>query len=220
MQRPRPHRAGQEGPHVVLEVQSRAHHPQPNRLQRDAGMGSLIRRRWGARHQRQITEFYTYMKATRDLQRKLAAMKPPRADEPLSKRRRDMDPWHGAMSDLIYMMFLGYESGRKAIKDLIEFEPTRAERTIVMLLTELECYGFLIKEFREDSLRYPRLRMREKVYTSEVPALYRDVNKNRERRDVNRDWEPARLISKDLASLYNDIFPQHKISLRPAGHLT
>ncbi len=55
------------------------------------------------------------------------------------------DPWHEALSNLIYMLFLAYESARKAIEGLIEFQPTRVECTIVMLLTELKCYPLLLQ---------------------------------------------------------------------------
>jgi hypothetical protein len=158
-----------------------------------------------------ITEFYTYMKAARDLQRKIAEISPPQGDAS-RKGRRDMghmDLWHGTMADLIYMVFLGCESGRKAVKDLIEFQPTRAERTIVILLTELECYGFLLEEFRDDTLRRPRLMMRRQLYINEMQELYERMKKHYE---YENDWKPAKLIFGNLTILYNRLFPEHRIA--------
>ena len=40
---------------------------------------------------------------------------------------RPPQPWHDGMRDLIYMLFLAFESAREAIKDLVEFEPEQAE---------------------------------------------------------------------------------------------
>jgi hypothetical protein len=40
-------------------------------------------------------------------------------------------------------MYLGYESARSAINNLVEYQPPRAERLIVILLTELKCFSFL-----------------------------------------------------------------------------
>jgi len=79
-----------------------------------------------------ITEFYTYMKATRDSLRKLADMpaQPAALDRPTAATG-EPDAWHDAMLNVIYLVFLGYESARKAVNDLIEFQPARAERSIV-----------------------------------------------------------------------------------------
>jgi hypothetical protein len=52
--------------------------------------------------------------------------------------------WHQAARNVVYMLFLGLESARRAIADLVEFEPERAERTIVILISELEAYRFFV----------------------------------------------------------------------------
>lgn len=107
-----------------------------------------------------ITAFYTYMKAVRDTRRRLADTKPPQAgdagmpDDPTRK-----DPWRAGVVNIIYMIYLGYESARKAIADLVEFQPDAAERAIVILLTELKCYGFLLTSFSGDDVRARRLRL-------------------------------------------------------------
>src|SRR5208282_1370691 len=87
-----------------------------------------------------ITEYYTYMKAARDLQRRLASLDPAQISKPSEDAADDLpkeDLWHETLANIIFVLFLGYESARKSIGDLIEFEPTRAEDTIVILLTEL-----------------------------------------------------------------------------------
>jgi hypothetical protein len=96
-----------------------------------------------------ITQFYTYMKALRDMQRRLAETKPPQmkgTDVHKSNCESGTDPWHTAMVSVIYLTFLGYESARKSISNLVEYQPARAERLIVILLTELKCFSFLRPE--------------------------------------------------------------------------
>jgi hypothetical protein len=111
-----------------------------------------------------VTAFYTYMKVTRDTLRKLADIKP-LADG------GHHDDWHRAICSVFYMQFLGLESARNAIKDLVGFEPTQAEDMITVLLSELPAYGFLREQFKDD-LRQRRLASRDLTYRKEVPALH------------------------------------------------
>jgi hypothetical protein len=101
------------------------------------------------------------MKAMRDSRRKLSVIEP--QNDPA--RPAVDDPWQTTASNVILVLFLAYESGRLAVDDLVEFQPSKAERTIVALLTELTCYGFLVrffqKHFGESDLRYVRLKLRE-----------------------------------------------------------
>jgi hypothetical protein len=158
-----------------------------------------------------ITEFYTYMKAARDSQRNLAATAPPEAAIPVEKSQAD--PWHAALANVIYMVFIGYESGRKAVKDLIEFEPTEAENTIVILLTELPCYCFLCEYFMHDELRFNRLKLRESYYKKEVPELYRMVVSHG---DDEEFWVPAKRTALELVKRYKETFGE---DLNEAVHL-
>jgi hypothetical protein len=151
-----------------------------------------------------ITEFYTYMKAMRDALRKLAEFDPPQAAEQNTATPRaqtEPDTWHIASSNVIYLLYLAYESARKAVKDLIEFQPTAAESTIVILLTELKCYSFLLKYFGHDSVRYQRLKLREADYKQTVPRLYRDAMEHGE---GENDWLPAMRTAPELAKRYED----------------
>jgi hypothetical protein len=165
-----------------------------------------------------ITEFYTYMKAVRDLQRMLAAIAPPQAANPnrgSAVAVTEPDPWHEALSNLIYMLFLAYESARKAIEDLIEFEPTRVECTVVMLLTELKCYPLLLRHFRtylgENDPRYLRLKLREESYKIIAHEVYGAVVS---RGEDETDWLPAKRTAGELAKRYKEAFGEDLASPR------
>lgn len=157
-----------------------------------------------------ITEFYTYMKASRDLLRKLP--------------ETDAIEMPDAMANLIYIVFLGYESGRKSISQLIEFEPTRAEDTIVILLTEITCYKFLREYFAENAVerrnhhfllsegdfksaaevRKRRLLLREADYKRDIPALYTLIRSDHGRNETL--WQPAKELSDELERRYRETF--------------
>jgi hypothetical protein len=90
-----------------------------------------------------ITEFYTFMKAARDTQRRLATIAAPKETHPPQGAAAvAQTPWHATILDVVYMIFLGYEAGRKAIDHLIEFQPAAAENTIVILITDSPATGF------------------------------------------------------------------------------
>lgn len=70
------------------------------------------------------------------------------------------------------MLFLAYESARKATKDLVEFQQTEPERTMVILITELKCFSLLrnyCKKYLDDAdFRYLRLDLRIQDYRHDV----------------------------------------------------
>jgi hypothetical protein len=133
-----------------------------------------------------ITEFYTYMKVVRDTFRRFGA------------------PETGKVScqevlNLVYMLYLAYESGRKAIDLLVEFQPTRAENIMTILLTELPCYRCLCQHFQGDQLRFTRLILRLSGYKKEVGAIIRDVSARPEK---DEDWAPAKGTLPTLQECY------------------
>lgn len=136
-----------------------------------------------------VTAFYTYMKATRDMLRQLAELRlnegPPNAERT-------------SLVNVIYMVFLSYESARRAIDKLVEFEPSHAENTIVMLFTELPAYLFLRKRYADeefkDQIRMKRLDLRLPNYHKFIPAL---CNKVRGHAD-DEDWEKANSLVEGL----------------------
>jgi hypothetical protein len=99
-----------------------------------------------------ITAFYTFMKAVRDTFRQLADAK-------------NAEQWQESMRNVMYMLYLGLESGRNAMNDLVEFEPTHTERTMVILLSELDAYYFLRDRFRvAKEMHHERLILRGPTY--------------------------------------------------------
>jgi hypothetical protein len=118
-----------------------------------------------------VTAFYTYLKAMNDARRALTAVKPPVGDGTMS------DAWHNALSSVLYMQFLAFESARKAVRDLVEFEPNQIENVISILISEVCAYRFLLNYFdtvygRED-FRSARLQMRRSTYREVVGETYR-----------------------------------------------
>ena len=145
-----------------------------------------------------ITAFYSYMKAVRDSTRSLmdisasSTQPEPRLDTALTST-----PAQEAARNVIYMMFLGLESARKAIGHLVEFEPERAERKIVILISELEAYRFLRGQFTaEEDIRYQRLKLREGEYPKLVKRLSDEVKAGMA--SNSSYWEPARVLLDEL----------------------
>jgi hypothetical protein len=137
-----------------------------------------------------VTAFYTYMKVMRDALRKLAAIRP----APDGRRN---DDWHVALCNVVYMQFLGLESGRKAIKDLVEFEPKQAEDMITILLSELLAYGFLREQFKGD-LRQRRLEARDETYRRDIPQLNQLVWAAQ-----GAEWEAAKDLAIEMMKRFN-----------------
>lgn len=147
-----------------------------------------------------ITEFYTYMKVARDLQRKLADYATAKIAE-------------ATYVNLIYVLYLGHESARRAIKELIEFEPSRAENIMIILLTELRCFAFLCNYYPHGGLKFQRLLFRLRDYKCDLDALKRDVA---ERSENDPDWGPARRTLSALKERYDEVLA----TLDPATALT
>jgi hypothetical protein len=144
-----------------------------------------------------VTAFYTYMKVVRDGLRKLQDLRPP-----LPAATGAQDEWHRALCNVIYMQFLGFESGRKAIRDLVEFEPTQAEEICTILLSELVAYGFLRQQFSGD-LRQRRLQAREAEYCRAIPVVLGTVEMGSGPR-----WEKAKDLADEVKRLYAELFPR------------
>ena len=144
------------------------------------------------------------MKAMRDSLRKLSEMptQPAAIGAQTAGAADKRDAWHMALVNVIYLLYLGYESARKAVNDLIEFQPARAERSIIILLTELKCYAFLRKHFTSDDLRRKRLELREAGYRRDIRKLYREVEASAGHSDEL--WVQARETLPVLVSRYNE----------------
>jgi len=147
-----------------------------------------------------ITAFYTYMKSVRDAMRALPG--------------KTTQERHNAARDLVYLLYLGLESGRKAIEDLVEFEPQQAERTIVVLLSELVAYCFLRCEFSDpNDMRCKRLEMRKRVYEQKISNLSTLVEDGHKGHKAAQ-WEPAWLLLPELHARYERAMDATK-AIRP-----
>jgi hypothetical protein len=142
-----------------------------------------------------VTAFYTYMKVMRDALRKLADIQSRSGGDP------NGDEWRSAICNIIYMQFLGLESARKAIKDLVEFEPTQAEDMTTILLNEVVAYGFLRDQFKGD-LRERRLDARDRDYRRDIPALNQVVMAA-----TGSKWDKAKDTAIELMKRYSRVFP-------------
>jgi hypothetical protein len=80
-----------------------------------------------------------------------------------------------------------------AIADLVELEPERAERTIVILISELESYRFLCNQFPdEQDVRHQRLMLRHPEYLHLVPTLCESVEIGRASEETIEGGTPSR----------------------------
>jgi hypothetical protein len=173
-----------------------------------------------------ITSFY--MKTVRDLMRTAATRKPEPVTPEIEKADQlYADTWRNAMRDVIYMLFLGLEAGRDSVQDLVEFVPEQAERTIVILLSELKAYLFLLQEFTDvEEMHARRLLLRWDRYQKlfpELTLLVKNGLKNAttelakakaarrpkaeiSRRELELDvWQGAEKLSPDLELLYQKL---------------
>jgi len=138
-----------------------------------------------------VTAFYTYMKAMRDYLRQLGELQ---GEASLERQR-------GILLNVIYMLFLGFESARRSVADLVEFEPTRAEDTITILLTELPAYGFLIGHYLGEDAHKARLALRRRDYVKTIPELLRNVAGR-----TDPEWERAKSLAPELKRRYEQVF--------------
>jgi hypothetical protein len=101
---------------------------------------------------------------------------------------------------MIYMLFLAYEAARKAIDDLIEYEPTHVENTIVILLTEISAYHFLTKNCGTD-LQARRLKLRASLYENLFSRLYKQILCQKAETETDKlEWKKAEELWNGLYS--------------------
>jgi hypothetical protein len=166
-----------------------------------------------------ITAFYTYMKAVRESLRALNEITPQSAEsQPASNKSAIEEPWHEAMLNVIFMLYLGLESARLAVDDLVEYEPEKAERTVVILISELEAYGLLARKYPDkEDMHHERLMLREPTYRTLVPAVTRAVEAGRSAVRICQAeteaevalrislWEPAGRLLPELQRRYDAV---------------
>jgi hypothetical protein len=153
-----------------------------------------------------VTAFYTYLKTLRDYLRVLSTVEKPQ-DGP--------EEWRIVLRSAVYMLFLMLESGREAVRRLVEYEPEREQNTITILLSELVAYGLLLKEFTAEAERRPgydakleRLRLRRPGYGELVRKTAARVRSGMagDNRDNPEEWQPALALLAELKQRYQDAF--------------
>ena len=162
-----------------------------------------------------ITAFYTYMKAVRDCLRKLADVKPLAVEshQPVDEAAM-AGPWHDSLRNMLYMLYLALESARKAINDLVEYEPEQAERTMVVLISELKAYRFLCGQYvNPQEMRHQRLKLRAADYVVLVRGLHTLVENSQPpphdaheaQTQDERLWHQAFQLLHELEQRYADL---------------
>ena len=115
-----------------------------------------------------ITAFYTFMKTVRDTLRK-------------GTEARGVDQRKESVKALVYVLYLALESARKAMDDLVEFEPTHTERTMVILLSELRAYTYLRQNYQDQTeAHYNRLILRGPGYKRLMDELHSRLDNERD----------------------------------------
>ena len=150
-----------------------------------------------------VTEFYTYRKTMLDYLRQIPEQPP--GSEKYKQSTRQM----------IYMQFLMYESGRKAVERLIEFEPNKAESRINIFCSELIVYSCLLGVYTEpgrqsagdDEYLLKRLQLREVPYKKDIPELYSEVKRKYEAGD-DPHWQRAGTTADEMWKRFSTAFPK------------
>lgn len=154
-----------------------------------------------------VTEFYTYMKATRDYLRVLAKTQNPR-------EQQNAEEWRNGVLNVVYMLFLMLESGREAVLRLIEYAPERQQNVITIFLSEVVLFGFLIHKFEERAQHSPnynaklqRLRLRQSYYPTAIKQTTAYVKENARKTEgskEHRDWLKALVLLDELHHRFGD----------------
>ena len=100
---------------------------------------------------------------------------------------------------MIYMQFLVYESARRAVNELIEFQPNQAESIVNILCSELVTFPYLQTSYQDD-YHGPRLRLRCEEYTMIVPQLYCTIMAAE-----HPNWNRAKSIARELMRRYRNM---------------
>jgi len=157
-----------------------------------------------ARVVERVTEFYTYLKASRDYRRSIGYIAKPRESE---------KQWNEAVRNLIYMLFLMLESARNSVERLVEYEPEWTLYTSEILLSEIVCYGFLLKRSQDEARERPdydaafeRLQLRKKNYSKIIDDIYDLANEGVSKGTDKELWERVTALFRELNQSFHDVF--------------
>jgi hypothetical protein len=143
-----------------------------------------------------VTQFYTYRRTMVDCLHLAMAQ---------SKREEALPQY----DQMIYMQFLMYECALTSIRELIEFEPDKAENQVTVLCSALPLLGFLVKRHRKDPntvFLYRRLRLRVPDYVKDVENLLADIDDKAKSKSeaVLKGWSKAVTTSAELRIRFDD----------------
>jgi hypothetical protein len=141
-----------------------------------------------------VTSFYTYIKVVRDYLRRASQLSHD------WNTPQNMEVWRETWQNLIYMEFLAFEAARKAITNLIEYEPSHVENAVTILLTEVKLYAFLKESYNENDMHYKRLEIRGVSYKNEAKKLSGKISEyfnkktkqqtsSKKDEELDRDWD-------------------------------
>jgi hypothetical protein len=149
-----------------------------------------------ARVVERVTEFYTYLKTMRDYLRGLGDI-----DVPIETP----DAWRISVRNTTYMLFLMLESARKAVDQLVEYEPEKALYKAEILLSEIVAYEFLLRKYEESAKREPdhdslfkRLDLRRGDYKRHVEEVAKWVDEKRGVQSERETWRKVEVLLDEL----------------------
>ena len=143
---------------------------------------------------RNVTQFYTYIKAFRDAMRGLVALHEEEKPSDPAERAQYERAWRGTLINVVYVLFLALESGRGAIKELVEDDELSIEWTITVLLSEFSAFAFLL-DHHFDDLKGPQLELRYPVYRRLKGEIFAEGGK----------WQKSRGALKELETRWHDV---------------
>ncbi|HEX9168588.1 MAG TPA: hypothetical protein VF886_06620, partial [Roseiarcus sp.] len=154
----------------------------------------------------------TYLKTMRDYFRNTADIQHP---------DKAVDAWKTSMRNIIYMLFLVLESARKAIDQLVKYQPERALYNAGILLSEIIVYGFLWESYRKDALnnpypnaRFERLKLRKEEYLPIVAKLNNSIAQHTNDYDPEKEvWDKVAALLSELNRCCCDVFGQPDIAV-------
>ena len=146
-----------------------------------------------------ITGFYTYMKSLRDILRsttQVGAYSGSSIEDP--------------QRNPVFLLFLMLECARHAIRDLVEFPPDQAERTMIILLSELRAFDLLLDMLEKgDPVYYYRIRLRASDYHKAILDLHAILHDKENRQKWGELLNRNQILWNELLPLYNKIVCHH-----------
>jgi len=127
------------------------------------------------------------------------------------------DKWSILVRNVLYMLFLMLESGRRSISTLVENRAVCAQFAVEILLSELICYGMLLRTYEEAArkgfdydARWKRLKLRVPNYQIMIPNLCSEIV----RRNGSGDnaWRKVGALVPELERVWREATSQSALT--------